>query len=83
VVEEGARIKNSVILEGVRVGAHSWIQQSIIGWKSVVGKWARIQNVTVLGQDVTIRDELFVNGARILPHKEVTESLPDEGQIIM
>jgi len=83
IIEEGSRIKNSVILEGVRIGANSWVQQCIVGWKSVVGKWVRMQNVTVLGQDVTVADTLFINGARVLPHKAISESLPDEGQIIM
>ena len=25
----------------------------------------------MLGEDVTIRDELYINGGRILPHKEI------------
>jgi len=83
VIEDGVRLKNTVVLEGVRIGANSWVQQSIVGWKSVVGKWVRMQNVTVLGQDVSVADELFINGARVLPHKGLTESLPEEGQIVM
>jgi len=78
VIEDGVRLKNTVILEGVVVGAHSWIHQSIIGWKSRIGKWVRIQNVSVLGQDVLVKDELFINGGRILPHKDITESIPEE-----
>jgi len=76
VIEDGVRLKNCVILEGVRIGAHTWIDRSIIGWKSVVGKWARIQNISVFGEDVNVRDELFVNGGSILPHKAISESIP-------
>jgi len=78
VIEEGVRLKNCVLLEGVRVGANSWINQSIIGWKSRIGKWNRVQNVSVLGEDVQVKDELFINGGKILPHKEIGESIPDE-----
>jgi len=82
VIEDGVRLKNTVILEGVLVGAHSWINQSIIGWRSRIGKWVRIQNVSVLGEDVGVKDELFLNGARILHHKDISESIPDE-KIVM
>jgi mannose-1-phosphate guanylyltransferase len=83
VIEEGVRLKNTVILEGVSVGSNSWISQTIIGWKSTIGKWVRIQNISVLGQDVQVGDELFINGGRILPHKAISESVPVEGSIIM
>jgi len=82
-IEEGVRLKNTVILEGVSVGSNSWISQTIIGWKSTIGKWVRIQNISVLGQDVQVGDELFINGGRILPHKAISESVPVEGSIIM
>ena len=42
----------------------------------------RMGNVSVLGEDVIIQDELYVNGARILPHKNISASSPDP-QIIM
>lgn len=82
VIEDGVRLKNTVVLEGVVIGANSWINQSIIGWKSRIGKWVRIQNVSVLGQDVHISDELFINGGRILPHKDISTSVLEESIIM-
>jgi len=82
VIEDGVRLKNSVIFEGVSIGANSWVNQSIIGWKSQVGKWVRIQNISVLGQDVQVADELYVNGGIVLPHKGITASVPDPQIII-
>ena len=41
-----------------------------------------MENVSVLEEDVLIQDELYVNGARILPHKNISISSPDP-QIIM
>jgi len=83
IVGDGVRLRDTVLLEGTRIGSNSWISKSIIGWKSVIGKWVRVQNISVLGMDVTISDELYVNGARVLPHKAVTASIPDEGTILM
>jgi len=82
IIGDGVRLRDTVVLEGVRIGEHSWVQQSILGWKSVIGKWVRMQNVSVLGQDVGVADELFVNGGQILPHKSISESVP-EPKIIM
>jgi len=41
-----------------------------------------MENVSVLGEDVTVNDELYVNGGRILPHKSIADSVKDP-QIIM
>lgn len=43
---------------------------------------ARLENVTVLGEDVNVKDEIYLNGVRILPHKSISSSVP-EPQIIM
>jgi mannose-1-phosphate guanylyltransferase len=83
VIGEGVRLKDTVIFEGVKVGANSWISRSLIGWKSTIGRWVRIQNVSVLGRDVQVSDELLINGASILPHKGVTSSITVEGSVVM
>lgn len=82
VIEDGVRLANTTLLEGVTVRAHSWIKNSIIGWGSTIGKWVRMENVSVLGEDVHVDDEVFINGGKILPHKSISESVPDP-QIIM
>lgn len=38
------------------------MKSTIVGWHSTVGRWARLENVSVLGDDVTIADEIYVNG---------------------
>ena len=48
----------------------------------VLSLQVRMENVSVLGEDVIVKDELYVNGGRILPHKSIGESVP-EPQIIM
>jgi len=82
VIHEGVRLTNTTVLEGVTIGANSWVKSSIIGWQSSLGKWVRMENTSVLGQDVHIADELYVNGGKILPHKTITSSIP-EPEIIM
>lgn len=82
VIEDGACIKRCTIMREAHIKSHSWLESSIIGWKSTVGKWVRMENVSVLGEDVIVKDELYVNGGRILPHKSIAASVPDP-QIIM
>uniref|UniRef100_A0A3Q3X7A8 mannose-1-phosphate guanylyltransferase n=1 Tax=Mola mola TaxID=94237 RepID=A0A3Q3X7A8_MOLML len=82
VVEDGVRIKRCTILKGSRVRSHSWLESSIVGWSSSVGQWVRMENVSVLGEDVIVNDELYLNGASVLPHKSISESVP-EPRIIM
>jgi mannose-1-phosphate guanylyltransferase len=82
IIEDGVCLSSSTVLRGAQICSHAWVQSSIIGWQSTVGKWVRMESVSVLGEDVIIQDELYVNGARILPHKNITVSSPDP-QIIM
>ena len=71
VIGDGVRIQRSVLLDGSRVKDHAWVKSTIVGWRSTIGKWARLENVSVLGEDVTIADEVYVNGGSILPHKSI------------
>lgn len=82
VVGSGVRLQKSVLMRGVTVKDHCWMSNTIVGWHSTVGKWARLENTSVLGDDVHIADELYVNGAKVLPHKSLSANVP-EPQIIM
>ncbi|XP_074139390.1 mannose-1-phosphate guanylyltransferase catalytic subunit beta isoform X2 [Sminthopsis crassicaudata] len=82
VVEDGVCIKRCTVLRGAHIRSHSWLDSCIVGWSSRVGQWVRMENVTVLGEDVIVGDELYLNGASVLPHKSIGESVP-EPRIIM
>jgi len=82
VVHEGVRLMNAALLKDTVVGTNSWVKSSIIGWQSSVGKWVRMENTSVLGEDVHIMDELYINGGLVLPHKTVSSSVP-EPQILL
>lgn len=43
VIGPGVRIKESIILAGATIEDHSLVLHSIIGRKSRVGKWARVE----------------------------------------
>lgn len=82
-VGPGNCIKSSTLLSGSKVDSFSLIDGSIIGWKSSVGKWCRVTSLTVVAEDVQVKDETYLNGTKILPHKGVNGSHPDVGKIIM
>ena len=44
-VGAGSRIKNSIVLEDVVIQDHVVIINSIIGWSTLVGSWARIEGI--------------------------------------
>jgi mannose-1-phosphate guanylyltransferase len=71
VIGDGCRLQRCVLLQNSKVKEHAWIKSTIVGWNSTVGRWARLENVTVLGDDVSIGDEIYVNGGSILPHKSI------------
>ncbi|TPX30408.1 hypothetical protein SmJEL517_g06020 [Synchytrium microbalum] len=82
VVGDGVRLARTVVLESSVVKDHSWVKDTIIGWHSTVGRWARLEGVSVLGDDVHVADEIYINGGSILPHKSVSSNIA-EPSIIM
>ncbi|CAO3687745.1 unnamed protein product [Rhizopus stolonifer] len=82
VIGDGVRLQRCVILEGVQVKDFAWINSSIIGWHSSIGRWSRIEGCSVLGDDVTVNDEIYINGGSILPHKGISSNIT-EPRIVM
>jgi len=81
-VGAGARLTRCVVLANSTIKPHAYVKNSIVGWNSKVGKWARIENVSVLGDDVEVKDEIYVNGGRVLPHKTIAGNV-EKPEIIM
>ncbi len=81
-IEDGVCIKRTTVLRNTTIKSHAWIDSPLIGWACHVGQWVRMENVCVLGEDVIVKDELYINGGRILPHKSIGASVNDP-QIIM
>ncbi|TYH76323.1 hypothetical protein ES332_D04G077000v1 [Gossypium tomentosum] len=75
VVEAGIRLSRCTVIRGVRIKKHACISSSIIGWHSTVSQWARVENMTILGEDVHVWDEIYSSGGVILPHKEIKSSI--------
>ena len=82
IISEGVRIKDSTLLEGCIVKKYSFIEGSIIGWRSIIGSWTRVNGLTILGEDVVLSDEINIIGSVILPNVSVKNSLK-EGTILL
>jgi len=76
-IEDGVRLRRTTLFQGVTVQRNSWIDSSIVGWECFVGSWVRMEGVSVLGSDVRVADELYINGGMILDHKHIKESIPE------
>lgn len=83
----GVRLIGCIILDDVEVKENAVIIHSIIGWKSSIGRWARVQGIgnyatklgiTILGEDVSVEDEVVVTSCIVLPHKTLNMSVHEE-----
>lgn len=68
-------VTSSTSFPPLQVKASAFVRNTIVGWGSTVGQWARTDATTVLAEDVTIKDGVCVVGARVLPHKSIKEDL--------
>ncbi|CAH2077447.1 unnamed protein product [Thlaspi arvense] len=67
VIESGVRLFSCTVMRGARVKTSACVSDSIVGWGSSVGRWARLANVTVLGKDVHVADaEVYSSGDVII-----------------
>jgi mannose-1-phosphate guanylyltransferase len=82
VIGNGVRIQDSVVLSNSVIKDHAWVKDTIVGWNSEVGRWARLEGHTVLGDDVKIKDEIYVNGGKVLPHKTIGANVETESIIM-
>ncbi|ERN08044.1 mannose-1-phosphate guanylyltransferase 1 [Amborella trichopoda] len=82
VVESGVRLSRCTVMRGARVKRHACVTGSIVGWHSTVGQWARVENMTILGEDVHVGDEVYSNGGVVLPHKEIKTNI-NKPEIVM
>eukprot|EP00999_Lentomonas_sp_LEN2_P002755 NODE_625_length_1317_cov_103.040336_g586_i0.p1 GENE.NODE_625_length_1317_cov_103.040336_g586_i0~~NODE_625_length_1317_cov_103.040336_g586_i0.p1 ORF type:complete len:403 (+),score=78.75 NODE_625_length_1317_cov_103.040336_g586_i0:70-1278(+) len=89
----GVRVRNSIVLDDAVIQANACVLNSIVGWRSKIGKWARIEGgnasnkygvvgdakeITVLGEDVSVANEIIIRHCVVLPHKELKTSAKND-----
>ncbi|CAJ2651931.1 unnamed protein product [Trifolium pratense] len=83
----GARLINCIVLDDVEIKENAVVIHAIVGWKSSIGRWARVQGrgdynaklgVTILGESVAVEDEVVVINSTVLPHKTLNVGVQDE-----
>ena len=78
------RIVESIILKSTIIDTGSVIKRSIIGEKVVIGKWVRVEENSIIGDEVALNDEVMLaRNTCILPFKEVRDSIYCEGKIVL
>ncbi|KAK4272060.1 hypothetical protein QN277_020660 [Acacia crassicarpa] len=86
-VGAGVRLISCIILDDVEIKENAIVIHSIIGWKSSIGRWSRVQaegdyiaklGITILGEAVTVEDEAVVINSIVLPNKTLNVSVQDE-----
>ncbi|CAI9109569.1 OLC1v1009413C1 [Oldenlandia corymbosa var. corymbosa] len=86
-VAAGARLINCIILDDVEIKENAVVLHAIVGWKSSLGKWSRVQGqgdynaklgTTILGESVGVEDEVVVINSIVLPHKTLNVSVQEE-----
>ncbi|KAK7836813.1 mannose-1-phosphate guanyltransferase alpha-a [Quercus suber] len=84
-VGAGVRLIGCIVLDDVEIQENAVIINSIVGWKSSLGKWARADGdynaklgITILGEAVTVEDEIVVINSIVLPNKTLNVSVQEE-----
>ena len=70
-------------MEKAIINENSYIDGSIICWRSKIGKWARVEGLSIVGEEVVISDEVLVNCIIILPNVNVKTSSLNPGNVVL
>ncbi|WOK92323.1 mannose-1-phosphate guanyltransferase alpha-like [Canna indica] len=83
----GVRLISCIILDDVEIKENAVVIHAIVGWKSSIGKWSRVQaegdynaklGITILGEAVAVEDEVVVVNSIVLPNKTLNVSVHEE-----
>ncbi|KAJ8536384.1 hypothetical protein K7X08_034785 [Anisodus acutangulus] len=83
----GARLISCIILDDVEIKENAVVIHAIVGWKSSIGRWSRVQaggdynaklGITILGESVSVEDEVVVINSIVLPNKTLNVSVQEE-----
>ncbi|KAF1859887.1 hypothetical protein Lal_00028070 [Lupinus albus] len=84
-VGAGVRLIHCIILDDVEIKENGLVINSIVGWKSSIGRWSRADGdynaklgTTILGEAVIVEDEVVVINSIVLPHKTLNVSVQEE-----
>ncbi|KAL3833199.1 hypothetical protein ACJIZ3_007935 [Penstemon smallii] len=86
-IASGVRLMNCIVLDDVEIKENAVVMHSIVGWKSSLGRWSRVQaegdhntklGITILGEAVTVEDEVVVINSIVLPNKMLNVSVQEE-----
>jgi mannose-1-phosphate guanylyltransferase len=75
-IGQGCRIENSIIFPDVRIESFSSINNCIIGEAATLGRWVKIEGLTIIGDYCIIKDNVtLTSGVMICPWKTVSDSI--------
>ncbi|KAF3631492.1 mannose-1-phosphate guanyltransferase alpha [Capsicum chacoense] len=83
----GARLISCIILDDVEIQENAVVIHAIVGWKSSIGRWSRVQavgdynaklGITILGESVSVEDEVVIINSIVLPNKTLNVSVQEE-----
>ncbi|GAM19292.1 hypothetical protein SAMD00019534_024670 [Acytostelium subglobosum LB1] len=93
-IGKGVRVLNSIILDETEVKDRACILYSIIGWRSEIGFWARIEGIpnytpflysqdkrkgiTIFGAGAQANGEIIVSNCIVMPHKQLDRNYNNE-----
>jgi mannose-1-phosphate guanylyltransferase len=83
-VGRGSLVRGSLVMRRTHIGYSTYIRDSIIGEECSIGSWVRIESGTVIGDQVSIADEVLISRRNyILPYKEISDSIWKEGEVVL
>ncbi|KAL3629280.1 hypothetical protein CASFOL_026502 [Castilleja foliolosa] len=86
-IAAGVRLANCIVLDEVEIQENAVVMHAVVGWKSSLGRWSRVQaigdyttrlGITILGESVFVEDEVVVTNCIVLQDKIIDLSVQED-----
>lgn len=75
-IERGAKISNSILFSGVRVGKFAVVKDAVLGDRAEIGEGSEVSGNSILGSGVVVKAGVKVHkDVKVCPFKEIKENV--------
>ncbi len=70
-IGKGCRLKDCTLIGNTIIGDGVYLEATIVSYRCKIGNWARVEGLTVLAEDVVVKEDVRVTECMVLSHKSI------------
>ncbi|MFH1328726.1 MAG: NDP-sugar synthase [Candidatus Bathyarchaeota archaeon] len=81
-IGSGCRVENSILFNSSWIKPSASVIGAVIGEEAIVGQWVKLKKGCILGDHVTVSDNVTLREVTVCPYKEIEKSILKPTQVM-